>query len=138
MDKDKEEKIRFEEYLSLPKEQTFTYVHGHKVYPGRKADGELSYFFYDTGEVCNNDTEEVPPCPYCRKPFIMDESGLIDPCLGKLPGVLSACCGHGVTNGFISFKSGRVVRFDKDVEVEQTEYYVTKDGFKGANYHKIK
>ncbi len=39
-----------------------------------------------------------------------------DPCLGWLPGVEFACCGHGARGGFpqgyIAFTNGRVVRFD--------------------------
>jgi len=33
-----------------------------------------------------------------------------DPCLGHLPGVLNACCGHGVEPGYIQFENFRVLR----------------------------
>jgi len=34
-----------------------------------------------------------------------------DPCLGMLPGVWAACCGHGDGEGYIAFEYGRTVRF---------------------------
>ena len=33
-----------------------------------------------------------------------------DPCLGYLPGVRNACCGHGVQYGYIQFENGLVIR----------------------------
>jgi len=34
-----------------------------------------------------------------------------DACLGKLPGVIEACCGHGDTRqAYILFKSGVIIR----------------------------
>jgi hypothetical protein len=41
-----------------------------------------------------------------------------DPCLGELPGVNFACCGHGgyphgCIDGYISFNNGAIVRFEK-------------------------
>jgi hypothetical protein len=31
---------------------------------------------------------------------------LLTPCLGILPGVVGACCGHGLNQGFVTFKNG--------------------------------
>ena len=36
----------------------------------------------------------------------------IDPCLGKLPGVAQACCGHGKASGYVIFENGVSLRFD--------------------------
>lgn len=33
-----------------------------------------------------------------------------DPCLGTLPGVANACCGHGA-EGYINFENGVVIGF---------------------------
>lgn len=33
-----------------------------------------------------------------------------DPCMPDLPGVENACCGHGVSPGYIQFKTGLVLR----------------------------
>jgi hypothetical protein len=34
-----------------------------------------------------------------------------DPCLGTLPGVKFACCGHGVRDGYIVFDNDVTIRF---------------------------
>ncbi|MCK5613833.1 hypothetical protein KAR91_68850 [Candidatus Pacearchaeota archaeon] len=36
---------------------------------------------------------EIRPCVKCGEVFSL---GIPDPCLGRLPGVDNACCGHGV------------------------------------------
>lgn len=52
-------------------------------------------------------------CPECHLKRGTDGH---DPCLGKLPGVNFACCGHGgksnqSADGYISFENGTVIRF---------------------------
>jgi hypothetical protein len=32
-----------------------------------------------------------------------------DACLGTLPGVRAACCGHGKTKGYVLFESGLMI-----------------------------
>jgi hypothetical protein len=58
---------------------------------------------------------EVRPCKKCGKRFQRSNAGEPDPCLGVLPGVDNACCGHGVrSEAYIQFTNGTVVRgFDK-------------------------
>lgn len=46
-------------------------------------------------------------CPRCG--HMPTEEGY-DYCLGKLPGVLNACCGHGVEEGYIQFENGIEIR----------------------------
>jgi len=46
------------------------------------------------------------PCKFCGE---MPTKKGYDPCLGYIPGVKSACCGHGVDEGFIMYDDGRVV-----------------------------
>lgn len=51
-------------------------------------------------------------CPTCK--LVRPENGH-DPCLGELPGVLNACCGHGgigAYEGYVQFENGQVLRFD--------------------------
>jgi hypothetical protein len=58
-----------------------------------------------------------------RAIFQLDEFGKADPCLGVLPGVLYACCGHGdkpFKSGYIAFENGVTVRFE---ELETVEFY---------------
>lgn len=48
------------------------------------------------------------PCSYCGRAAGRDEP---DPCIGYLPGVSNACCGHGVPEeAYIQFNNGVTVR----------------------------
>ena len=48
----------------------------------------------------------VRPCAKCGKETTLGE-GEVDPCLGVLPGVDNACCGHGRReDAFIRFQNG--------------------------------
>jgi len=47
-------------------------------------------------------------CPKCKK---LPVNG-IDACMGKLPGVQDACCGHGKGRGYIQFNNGALIYFD--------------------------
>lgn len=44
-----------------------------------------------------------PPCARCHRPPTSDG---YDPCLGWLPGAISACCGHGVSEGHVTYVRG--------------------------------
>lgn len=49
----------------------------------------------------------IRPCARCGEVFGLDEP---DPCLGKLPGVKAACCGHGVAeDSSIVFENGLTI-----------------------------
>ena len=54
-------------------------------------------------------------CPNCQN-YI--ERGAPDHCIGHLPEVVSACCGHGKKRGYIVFKNGKKISFT-DVRVEK-------------------
>jgi len=50
-------------------------------------------------------------CANCGKSWGGSEMGEVDPCLGMLPGVDNACCGHGdASEAYIRFISGVVVK----------------------------
>lgn len=51
----------------------------------------------------------IRPCKRCGKTFIGSGEGKPDPCIGNLPGVDNACCGHG-EEGYIRFKNGVVIK----------------------------
>lgn len=55
----------------------------------------------------------VMPCPKCG--HYPDDNGN-DYCLGQLPGVIHACCGHGVDEGYIMFENGVTIRGWFEVE----------------------
>jgi hypothetical protein len=54
-------------------------------------------------------------CPSCQ--LVRAEDNGPDPCLGELPGVDFACCGHGIIpdgyagGGYIAFSNGKTIRF---------------------------
>jgi hypothetical protein len=66
--------------------------------------GSQSYWA-DTG--ARVDFGNLRPCARCGAQFA---PGAPDPCLGMLPAVKAACCGHGVSNSYIAFENGVVVR----------------------------
>ena len=50
------------------------------------------------------------PCANCQRVFQGSNIGDPDPCLGNLPGVKNACCGHGVPSmAYVVFNSGVVL-----------------------------
>lgn len=51
---------------------------------------------------------ESVTCPKCRRWYVPTEEP--DPCLGMLPGVIGACCGHGNEKvSYIAFEGSTVV-----------------------------
>lgn len=43
-------------------------------------------------------------CQHCNKAGIKDGDEVYDPCIGKLDGVMAACCGHGlVKSAYVQF-----------------------------------
>ena len=52
--------------------------------------------------------EPLDPCPGCGlSPLKSGE----DACWGKLPGVVSGCCGHGKEDGYLIFENGVQLEF---------------------------
>lgn len=50
----------------------------------------------------------VRPCPCCNS---LPADGEPDGCLGSLPGVKNACCGHGIDGeSYIEFENGVIIR----------------------------
>ena len=72
------------------------------------------YVYTDTGEdICT-----PRPCPKCGN--LPTPEGH-DPCLGHLPGVRAACCGHGVEPPYIFTDDGRYISGQEDVDAYLTE-----------------
>lgn len=75
-----------------------SYLRGHKI---EKIDGE--WVFSDTKEPTVK-TWHKRPCGYCGE-YNTPEGH--DWCLGTLPWVMNACCGHGQTNeAYVQFLDG--------------------------------
>lgn len=59
------------------------------------------WFYVDDGSPVAG---SVRPCGKCGQPAPLNE---LDPCLGMLPGVANACCGHGKSDeSYIQFTNG--------------------------------
>lgn len=57
------------------------------------------------------------PCGHCGRPNTPEGH---DACLGTLPGVRNACCGHGLPGrAYIQFQNGVVVRHFDRIENEE-------------------
>lgn len=61
---------------------------------------------------------QVRVCPRCREGRTSD---MYDWCLGKLPGVVEACCGHGEEEGYIKFRNGVIIRGHFQIDTEEEE-----------------
>ncbi len=54
----------------------------------------------------------------CTACFITERPDGHDPCLGELPGVMNACCGHGDDSGaYVQLIGGRCVRGKKALKL---------------------
>lgn|GEM_PF-4811035 len=71
-----------------------TYVFGHLC----------RWTYADSGEPVGDGNTR--PCPKCGRLPNADGS---DPCLGHLPGMRAACCGHGVEPPYILTEEGDYV-----------------------------
>jgi len=51
-----------------------------------------------------------------------------DPCIANLPGVLYACCGHGVWRGYLKFADGRTLHFHPiNMALDSPEHELIRD-----------
>lgn len=65
------------------------------------------WVYTDTGERCA-DTWRDRPCGHCGRPNTPEGH---DGCLGTLPGVMNACCGHGHPDeAYVQYPDGRITR----------------------------
>jgi len=76
---------------------------GYEIY--KTGTGE--WFFTDTDEPVAS-TWKQRNCGHCNKPNTPEGH---DACLGKLPGVMNACCGHGESSeAYVQFTNGVMIR----------------------------
>lgn len=95
-------------FFQLPLEMRKTNHRGWSAYYDRNTLNNLLIRFMDSGE----DVEKFPrSCKKCRKFNEESEGETYDACIGKLPGVKFACCGHG-GEGYIVFQNGKTIRFN--------------------------
>ncbi len=78
------------------------HLRGHPIYFDGKA-----WRYKDTDEP-TAETWRARACGVCKKPNTEDDH---DPCLGTIPGVMNACCGHGEgASAYIQFDDGLILR----------------------------
>ncbi|MCK5606404.1 hypothetical protein KAR91_31170 [Candidatus Pacearchaeota archaeon] len=76
-------------------------LRGHDMFSDKKGN----WFYCDTKESTIDNERD---CGYCGKNN--NEQGH-DGCLGTLPNVMNACCGHGIQkDAFIQYWSGIIVQ----------------------------
>lgn len=92
------------------------YYRGHRIH--ESAPGVWRYL---DGTRVADDPQRA--CGVCQRPQTPEGH---DPCLGSLPGVLNACCGHGKRDeSYVVFEHGPTLRgfvvdrFDDELELEQ-------------------
>lgn len=87
------------------------YLRGSKI---EKKDGE--WVFEDTG-LKVSDTWESRPCGYCNKTNTKEGH---DGCLGTLPGLMNACCGHGnIKECYIQFLDGTTIHGEDAFKIQE-------------------
>lgn len=101
---------------SLKEVDALSWTMGHRIISYR---GSEEWFYADTGES----TAESRACIKCNN-FATKEGH--DPCIVNLPGVQFACCGHGITEGYIHFWDGETKRFEANQENIMVKYAENK------------
>ncbi len=82
------------------------HLRGHPIY----WDG-LRWRYVDNDEPTAIKTQAQRSCGVCNEPRTPEGH---DPCLGTLPGVMNACCGHGnPKEAYVQIDSSREVRGSK-------------------------
>ena len=84
-------------------------------------------------------------CKLCKKPRTAAGH---DPCIANLPGVVYACCGHGISYGYLKFDDGRRLRFNPidmvldvathEVVPRPVPVYAEREPYRVLNYKKGK
>jgi hypothetical protein len=82
------------------------FVNGHEAYFNQE---ENQWRYTDNDQNAN----ENRACIKCDK-FPTNEGH--DYCMRNLVGIINACCGHGVEEGYLQFEDGRVLRGNFTIE----------------------
>ncbi|MGB9937302.1 MAG: hypothetical protein ACPK7O_06240 [Methanobacterium sp.] len=93
-------------------------MRGHDTISDSDEEGNIIDIYLDTRKEVKDSHER--PCIKCGK-YPTREG--YDACLGELPGVEFACCGHG-KEGYIRFNNGIIIRgfFKVEKREDKSEY----------------
>jgi hypothetical protein len=80
-----------------------SFVRGHEVYWSEIQD---RWYYSDNNDVVPLYNEDTRPCIECNE---LPTAEGHDPCLGVIPDVVSACCGHGVDDGYKKTIEGEIL-----------------------------
>ena len=84
-------------------------LRGHKIF--NKND---VWYYADTGELTAGNKR---PCGHCGEDNTVED---YDGCIGTLPDVMNACCGHGTTeDAYIQFWDGVDIRGEAALQYAQ-------------------
>lgn len=74
-------------------------------------------------------------CTKCGEPHKHNEA---DPCLGMLPGVMNACCGHGkIGSAYLQFLDGQCIRGQSAlIIIEELKKQPEEDRLRAVNFIK--
>ena len=75
-----------------------SYVRGHEIV---SADGSDDWWYADTEVLVSESDVDSMPCAKCGEG--PTEAGQ-DACISGLPGVINACCGHGIDPPYLQFE----------------------------------
>jgi len=95
-------------------------IRGWKLY----SHDDKTYYHPETGVLIKKEDLEKLPCSRCGELPTVEG---YDACLGSIKGAEGACCGHGINNGYVTFRTSRgqllharpLVLYDSDNQLKK-------------------
>lgn len=86
-------------------------------YRGNDIEYKNGEWFFSGTELKVEQCHDTKPCGHCGKLFTNEGH---DACLGELPGLMNACCGHGIeSEAYVQFLDGSCIRGKDAVEIQR-------------------
>ena len=81
---------------------------------GNEIEYKNDEWIYSKSKESTVETWEEKPCGICGKKFTKDGR---DPCIGTLPNVINACCGHGnIEEAYVQFSLDDMISGNEAIE----------------------
>ena len=104
-----------------------SFLRGHEI---EWDEGQDAFVYFDTREPTIG-THKNRPCGHCGRHATPEGH---DACLGTLPGIMNACCGHGQTqDAYVQFWDGRRMGGDVAVAYFETLTRRKDESYIGSN-----